>query len=95
MENTVLLFTNFLVIALALFLALVVAASAANLHGQQAGDGAPSSEWRTTLGPDTYDADRPPVVGPQQPQALRVVVLGQPLRPEQEPQLVVDRRKRA
>ena len=88
-----LLFTNFLVIALALFLALVVAASAANLHGQQIGDPMPNSEWRTTMGPDMAANEPSAAVGPLQPLAQRVAVFGQPLRTEQH--LVHDHRKRA
>jgi hypothetical protein len=101
MENSVLIVTNFLVIALALFLALVVAAAAANVHGMQRGDLSVNSEFRTTLGPDMPDLEEDePTVQPAgqaarlQPASAKVVVLGQPLRPEQPPQLVRDHQRR-
>ena len=90
-----LILTNFIVIALALFFALVVAACAANGQGQPLGDSLLNSEWRTTLGPNTADADGPPVNQPKPPHTRRVAVLGQPLKLEQGPMLVHDTRKRA
>lgn len=104
-----LILTNFLVIALALFLALVVAASAANLHGLARGDSLPLGEFgNSKAGPQEVPDEglastQPPsgvdvdilVTQPMGERRPRVRVLGQPLKLAQEPRLVSDSRKRA
>ncbi len=105
-----LILTNVLVIALALFLALVVAASAANLHGLARGDGLPMGEFRHSGTGPQEDPDeglastQPPMAAAEAdirvPQPVgerkpRVRVLGQPLKLAQEPRLVTDARRRA